>query len=258
VSVAVHHAEHGDGPPLILSASLGATAAMWEPQLAALGERFRVIAYDTRGHGRSPVAPAPYDLPDLGGDVLALLDRLGIERASFAGLSLGGMTGMWLAAHAPARIDRLALLCTSPHMPPASAWRERAAAVRDAGTTAAVADAVVARWLTPGFAERRPEVRDELRDMIASTPAEGYAACCGAIERMDLRGDLARITAPTLVVAGADDPATPPGEHARLIAEGVAGARLEVVAGAAHLASYERPEQVTALLLDHLTGKEPT
>lgn len=258
-ALAVHHAVRGrdDAPPLVLSGSLGATSAMWEPQLPALAEHFRVVTYDTRGHGASPVPPGPYALADLGADVLALLDRLGIERASFAGLSLGGMVGMWLAAHAPERIDRLALLCTSPYMPPTSQWGERAAAVRAAGTTGVVAGAVVARWLTPAFAEREPEAAARLRAMIAATPPEGYAACCEAIERMDLRPDLGAIAAPTLVVAGADDAAAPPDGHARVIAGSIAGARLEVLPDTAHLASVEQAGAVTALLLDHLRRHEP-
>jgi 3-oxoadipate enol-lactonase len=256
-TVALHHEIAGppDAPVLLLGGSLGTTLELWDAQAPALAQRLRVVRFDTRGHGRSPVPPGPYEIADLAGDVLALMDHLGVARASYCGLSIGGMIGMWLAAHAPARIERLALLCTSAHLPPAAGWADRAARVRAAGTTEAVADAVVERWLTPADAEARPDVRAWLRAMLAAQPPDGYAACCGAIERMDLRGDLGAIRAPTLVVAAADDPATPP-EHARLIAAGIAGSRLEVLEDAAHLANVQRAGAVNRLLLDHLDSQE--
>jgi 3-oxoadipate enol-lactonase len=252
VSVALHHeAEGPDGAPVVLlGSSLGTTLSVWDAQVPALAERLRVVRFDHRGHGRSPVPPGPYEIADLGADVLALMERLGVRRAHFCGLSIGAMVGMWLAANAPERIDRLVLMCTSAHMP-ASPWAQRAAAVRAAGTCEAVADAVVERWLTPAFAAQHPERRQRLRAMLVATPADGYAACCGAIERMDLRGELPRIAAPTLVISGADDPATPP-EHQQLIAGAIAGARLELVADAAHLAAVQQPQRVTRLILDHL------
>jgi 3-oxoadipate enol-lactonase len=216
-----------------------------------VGRRFRLVRFDHRGHGRSPVPPGPYEIEDLARDVLALFDALEIERASYCGLSIGGMVGMWLGANAAERIERLVLLCTSAHLPPASGWQERAAAVREAGTVEVIADAVVERWLTPGFAAEHPELRAELRAMLVATDPEGYAASCGAIERMDLRAELARISAPTLVVSGADDPATPP-EHQALIAEAIPGARLATVAPAAHLAAVERPDAVNELIATHV------
>ncbi|MFC3995556.1 3-oxoadipate enol-lactonase [Nocardiopsis sediminis] len=251
MSIDVHYAVDGPegAPVVVLAGSLGSTLEMWGPQVAALAGDFRVVRYDTRGHGSSPVPEGPYDLADLGGDLLRLLDRVGAGRAHLAGLSLGGMTAMWVAAHAPERVGRLALLCTSAHLGPPEGWADRAKTVR-AGGTGAVAEGVVSRWLTPGYAERRPSVAEWLRRMVAGTPAEGYAACCGAIERMDLRGDLARIGAPTLVVAGADDPATPP-VHAEAIAAGIGGARLHVLEPAAHLASWEQAGAVNELLRAH-------
>ena len=236
-------------PVLVLSGSIGSTLAMWEPNVQRLSERLRVVRMDHRGHGGSPVPPAPYALDDLGADAVGLLDRLGVERASWCGLSLGGMVGMWLAAHAPERVEALVLLCTSSGMDP-RIWTERAATVRAHGT-GAIAEGVVARWFTPAFAEREPGTVARMRAMVAATPAEGYAGCCAAIERMDLGADLGRIAAPTLVVAGEDDPATPP-EHGRRIAEAIAGARLEVVPHAAHLASWEQADRVNALVLHHL------
>ncbi|EOD68753.1 3-oxoadipate enol-lactonase [Amycolatopsis vancoresmycina] len=253
-AVKLHWVAEGpeDGPVVVFGGSLGSDLRMWEPQVAPLVARgFRVARYDTRGHGASPVPPGPYELEDLGADVLALLDELGAERVHHVGLSLGGMTGMWLGIHAPDRIASLVLCCTSAKLGPPSMWAERARTVRAEGT-AAVAEAGVSRWLTPAYRERHPERAEFLRAMIAAVPAEGYAACCGAIERMDLLELLPKVTAPTLVIAGADDPATSPEEHARPIAEGIPGARLEVVPGAAHLGSYEQPAEFTRLILDHL------
>jgi 3-oxoadipate enol-lactonase len=251
--VTLGHDVHGEpgAPPVVLSSSLGTTRAMWDPQVEPLAEHLRVIRHDHRGHGASPVPPGPYEIADLAGDVLALLDELGIRRTSFCGLSLGGMVGMWLAVHAPERVDRLVLMCTAARLGPPSLWAERAAAVRQAGSTEPIADGVVERWLTPGYAERHPDVRAQLRAMLAAQPAEGYAACCGAIERMDQTGDLGAIRAPTLVIAGAEDPATPP-EHLERIAAGIPGARLEVLSPAAHVASAEQADAVNRLVLDHL------
>ncbi len=241
-----------DAPVVLMGASLGTNVRMWDAQAPALARRFRVVRFDHRGQGRSPVPPGPYEIADLGGDVLALMDALGVARAHYCGLSIGAMVGMWLGAHAPERVDRLVLLCTSAHHAPASAWARRAARVLAAGSTEPVADSVVDRWLTPAFATAHPEVRAHVRAMLTASPPEGYAACCGAIERMDLRGDLPRVAAPALVVAGAADPATPP-EHLRLIAQRIPGARLELLADAAHLATAEQPQTITRLILEHLT-----
>lgn len=241
---------HGpaDAPVVVLGGSLGTTRAMWDEQLPALTAFFRVVRYDHRGHGTSPTKPGPYTVAALADDVLGLLDQLGIERAHLAGLSLGGMVAMQLAATHPERVDRLALLCTSAYLPPVSTWHERAAMVRARGTSA-VADAVVARWFTPVFS-RTPQAA-ALREQLLHTSSEGYASCCEAIAEFDLRPQLARIRADTLVVAGAEDPATPP-EHAKDIAAGISSAQLKVLPGAAHLASVERADAVTALLLEHL------
>jgi 3-oxoadipate enol-lactonase len=250
--VIVHHVVTGpaDAPPLVLSNSLGADLRMWDPQAETLAERFRLVRYDTRGHGGSPVPDGPYAIDHLGQDVLALLDHLEIERAHFAGLSLGGMTGLWLAINAPERLDGLVLLCTSANLGPAETWRDRAETVRAQGTEA-VADAGVGRWLTERFREAHPDTANRLREMIAATPDSGYAACCAVIEHMDLTPGLAGISAPTLVIAGAQDPVTPP-EHSERIAAAVDGARLEVLDPAAHLANVEQPEAVTRLILEHL------
>ena len=243
-----------DGPEdasvLVLSNSLGTTLAMWEPQLPAFTQRFRVLRYDGRGHGGSDVPPGPYTIDDLGRHVLGLLDRLGLERVSFCGLSLGGAVGMWLGANAPERVERLALCCTAAQFGTAETWNERAATVRAQGVEA-LADAVMERWFSPAFREAQPETVARFRAQVASTPAEGYAACCEAIRDFDFRPRLQEIAAPTLVLAGSADPATPP-ERGQEIADAIPGARLVVIDGVAHMAGVERPDAFGEALLAHL------
>jgi 3-oxoadipate enol-lactonase len=252
-TVALHHVGDGpaDGPVLLLGGSLGTALAMWEPQLPVLAAGHRVVRFDHRGHGASPVVAGPGTIAELGGDVLALMDRLQIARAAYAGLSIGGMVGQWLAINAPERGDALVLICTAAHLPPREPWLERAATVRRAGTPEVIADAVVARWFTEPYARSHEDVVARHRAMIAATDPEGYAICCEAIAGLDVRAGLSRLTTPTLVIAGAQDPAIPP-EHSRAIADRVAGARLTVLDPAAHLASVERAETVTELVADHL------
>ncbi|GIJ49434.1 3-oxoadipate enol-lactonase [Virgisporangium aliadipatigenens] len=241
-----------DGAPvLVLGGSLGSTRAMWEPQLATLSG-VRLLRYDHLGHGGSAVPPGPYSLDRLGEELLLLLEKVGAARVSYAGLSLGGMVGMWLAAHHPDRVERLALLCTAAFLPPAAGWLERARLVRAEGT-GAVAPTVVSRWLTPAYASAHPDEVRRLQEMIASTPPEGYAGCCEAIAAMDLRPVIGRISAPTLVIAGQEDPATPP-EHARAIASSIPGARFASIPDAAHLASHEQAATVNHLLREHFLG----
>jgi 3-oxoadipate enol-lactonase len=240
-----------DAPVLLMGGSIGTSLQMWDRQLPLAGS-LRLVRFDHRGHGRSPNPTGQWEIADMGGDVLELMDALGTERAHYCGLSLGGMVGMWLAANAPERIDRLVLLCTSPFMPPPSLWQERSRAVLEAGSVEPLADAALDRWLTAGFAAANPSIKAWVRSMLVETPATGYAACCGAIERMDLRGALPSITAPTLVISGAQDPSTPPSEQA-LIADAVPGARHEVLDPAAHLAAVERSDDVNRLILEFMT-----
>jgi 3-oxoadipate enol-lactonase len=244
-AVALHHTVDGPAgaPPLVLGGSLGTTLEMWRPQLEALAGHHRVVRFDHRGHGRSPVPPGPYRIEQLGRDVLRLLDTLRLRRVNYAGLSLGGMVGMWLAAHAPDRLCRLVLLCTAAHLPPELGYRQRAAQVRTAGM-AGIVDAVLNRWFTPDFPA---PAREPFRAMLAATPPEGYAGCCEAIAAMDLRPVLSKITAPTLVVAGAGDPAIPP-RYAERIAGAIPGSRLVVLDHAAHLANVEQADAVSRLL----------
>jgi 3-oxoadipate enol-lactonase len=255
-AVAVSYSVAGpDGAPVVLlSNSLGATRSMWDPQVPALAERYRVVTYDTRGHGQSPAPAGPYSLDDLVDDAVALLDEVGAERAHVAGLSLGGMIGMRLAAREPGRVHRLALLCTSAKVDP-QGFLDRARAARAEGT-ATFAPTVVGRWLTPPYAAAHPDLVARLEAMIAGADDEGYAACCEVVAGMDLRDDLARIPAPTLVVSAADDPALPP-EHQRVIADGVPGAELVTVSPGAHLANLEQVLPVTGALLGHFHAAGP-
>ena len=247
----MHHLMEGpeDASVLVLSNSLGTSLDMWREQAPALRERFRLLRYNHRGHGGSPVPPGPYTIEDLGRDVIALLDRLGVERFSFCGLSLGGMVGMWLASEAPERIDRLVLCCTSARFDP-EAYESRARTVRQHGVTK-VAEAVLERWFTPAFRESHPEVAEWAMDMLHDTPPEGYAACCEAIAAAELPGRLGVIRAPTLVIAGADDPAAPP-DRLEFIRDSVPEAHLIVLSPAAHLANVEQPRAATRAILDHL------
>jgi 3-oxoadipate enol-lactonase len=242
-------------PVLVLGNSLGTSRACWQPQVPVLARHFRVLRYEHRGHGApdsglSPAPPGPYSVAALGGDVLALLDAHGVQRALYCGVSLGGMVGMWLASHAPERIIALGLSCTSAYLPPAAGWTERAATVRAAGT-GSIAEQVVSRWFTPAYRDAEPRVPAAFVAGLAATADAGYAGCCEAIAAMDLRPALGSITASTLVIAGADDPATPPW-HGAAIATGIAGSRLRVVRRAAHLANVSAAGEVTALLLPHL------
>jgi 3-oxoadipate enol-lactonase / 4-carboxymuconolactone decarboxylase len=248
--VTVFHEVSGpeDGPVVVLSGSLGSDLRMWDPQVEPLvAAGFRVVRYDHRGHGRSPAPAGPYSLDDLGGDLVALLDHLGVARVSLVGLSLGGMVGMWLAENEPSRLDRLVLCCTSARLGPAEMWEERARTARTVGMEP-LADAAIGRWLTPSA---DPDLARRLRAMVAGTSAEGYASCCTAIQTMSIEDGLGSITAPTLVITAAQDPATPPA-HGLTIATAVPGARLVVVDGAAHLGNVERPAEFTSLILEHL------
>jgi 3-oxoadipate enol-lactonase len=252
-SILLNHEVTGapDAPVLLLGASLGTNLSMWAPQVAELSRSHRVVTFDHRGHGRSPVPPAPYEIADLGADVIALMDHLGVARASYVGLSIGGMAGIWLGTNASDRLERLVLMCTSAHAPPASRWFERASAVRAAGTTAVIADAVVERWFTPAWSAAHPDAVAAHRAMIVATKPEGYCASCEAIAAMDLRDALPRIPVPTLVIGAVEDQALP-NEHQRLIAEAIPEARLELVADAAHIASAQQPDTINRLIEEHL------
>jgi len=253
-----------DGPPdapvLILGNPIGTNRDVWARQLPALSRHFRVLRYEARGHGRpgaqSPAPPGPYTIADLGGDVLALADAHGIERFAYAGVSLGGMTGIWLAATAPDRVTSLAVCCAAlTALPSPQAWHDRAALVRAEGM-APLADLVIPRWFTPAFLAAEPAAVQAVTAMLTATAPEGYAGCGEAIAALDLHPLLPSVQAPTLVLSGADDVAAPPAIGAAT-ARAIPGAKLTVIEGAAHFAHYERPGPVTDALLAHFTAAAP-
>jgi 3-oxoadipate enol-lactonase len=244
-----------DAPVVMLSNSLGTRLEMWDPQVHALAERYRVLRYDSRGHGRSDAPDGPYTIDLLADDALGLLDALDIERVHFCGLSKGGMVGQVLGARHGERLISLALCATAAHIPQREVWEERIRVASEQGM-AALADGVIARWFTEAFRREPSIVVDRVRQMILDTPAQGYAACCAAIRDMDLRELITGIRVPTLVIVGEDDPATPP-EKAREIQSLIPGAQLEVIADAAHLLNIEQDvafDAALASLLDRHRG----
>ncbi len=249
--VRIHYQLDGaeNKPVLVMSNSLGTTLDMWAPQVAALSAHFRLLRYDTRGHGQSEVTSGPYSIPQLGADVLGLLDHLGIKKAHFCGLSMGGITGMWLASSHPERIERLVLSNTAALIGPADAWTTRADKVRQEGM-ASIASAVVSKWLTPDYAAQHPEQVASLVAMLEATPADGYAANCIAVRDADYREAVKKITAPTLVIAGAGDIPTPPPDG-RYLAEAIPGAQYVELAGA-HLSNQQEPERFSKAVLAFL------
>jgi 3-oxoadipate enol-lactonase len=243
-----HRIDGPDGAPvLVLANSLGTTLELWDRNVAAWTPSLRVLRYDARGHGGSDVPPGPYGVEQLGRDVLGLLDELGIERASFCGTSLGGATGLWLAANAPERIERLVVACSSARFGEPDAWRERAELVRADGVEA-IADVVVSRWFT---ADAPRELVAAYRAMLVSTPPEGYVATCEAVGAWDFRDRLGEISADTLVIAAAEDRAAPL-EYSELIAERVPSSRFVVLDRAAHLANVERADAFSELVGEHV------
>jgi 3-oxoadipate enol-lactonase len=236
-----------DAPVVLLGSSLGANQAMWAPQVDVLAQRFRVLAFDHRGHGGSEVPDGPYTIEDLGGDVVELLDTLDIEQASYVGISLGGAVGLWLAENAPERFHRFVVLCP-PSNPAANAqtWTDRAAQVRAEGTQA-ITDATLGRWFLPEF---KGDV-EPVRRMLHDCPDEGYAACCEALSTMNLLPGLSNITAPVLLVTADSDTSVPP-ETVVPLAGQIPGAHLEIIENAAHLVTYSHPDVVNPLLLAHL------
>lgn len=249
MTVALNHRVEGpaEAPVLVLLNSLGTDLGMWEPQAAALRDSYRLVRLDTRGHGGSPVPDGPWTLADIGADVLALLDSLGIAKASFAGVSLGGSTAVWIAAHAPERVEYAFPCFTSAWFGGPDPWLKRAEIVRAKGVDA-VADAVLERWFTP---QADPDLVARMREMIVATPPEGYASATEVVAHLDLRPDLGQVTAPTLVISGAEDPACPP-DVGRALAAGIPGAEFVELEGAAHLGNLERPEPFTDLLRSRL------
>ncbi|MGH6771710.1 MAG: 3-oxoadipate enol-lactonase [Xanthobacteraceae bacterium] len=239
-------------PALILSNSLGTTLGMWDGQVAAFTQHFRLVRFDRRGHGGSGVPQGPYSMEMLGRDVLAIMDGLNIRKANWCGLSMGGMEGMWLGANAGDRFERLVLSNTSSFFPDKAGWNDRLKLVREKGVPAFAA-ANMERWFTKGFRGRAPQTVDAIKDMFAATPLEGYIACGSAVRDMDHRDLLPKIKAPTLVIVGQHDPATVP-EAGQYVCEHIPGARLATL-DAAHLSNVEQPSQFNAAVLGFLTKR---
>jgi 3-oxoadipate enol-lactonase len=254
-TVEVYHELTGapESPVLVLAGPLGTTLEIWNPLVEALSERFRVLRYDHRGHGRSPAPGGSFSVVDLAVDAVALLDRLSIERAAFCGLSLGGMVGICLAANAPERLSSLVLCSATAHYEDHGPWVERAASVRWVGT-AGIASEVVAGWFTPEWAAAHPEFVEQTIKMIGSTPDDGYAECCTAIACWDGRRSLGRINTPTLVIGGSQDSGTPVNPHAKALAAATYRAKLEVLDGA-HLAIFEQADKAVRLISRHATRR---
>jgi 3-oxoadipate enol-lactonase len=248
---AIHVEVQGrDGAPaLMLSNSLGTNLHMWDDQADELGKHFRLIRYDRRGHGRSAVPPGPYSMERFGRDVLAVLDALKIERTNWCGLSMGGMVGQWLGANAPNRVDKLILSNTAPYYVDKAPWQERIAFVRDKGLGALV-DANMQRWFTESFRKNNPAVIERMKGIFTGTDVKGYIACCEAIRDMDFRDSNVRVKAPTMVIVGAQDPATPPAQG-EAIAKAIPGAKVASI-DAAHIANMEQPQVYTKTVLDFL------
>lgn len=239
-----------DGAPvLVLSNSLGTTVDMWAHQLDALSKHYRVVRYDTRGHGASIAPAGGYTLDMLGRDVIAVLDDLNVERAHFCGISMGGLTGQWLGVHAAERIDRLIVADTAARIGSLQGWGERAALVRARGMDE-VADGAPGRWFTPAFIAQQPEVVQRLTDQLRAIERQGYAGCCDALSVADLRNEIGKILAPMLVIAGASDPVTTV-DDARFIVERVPGALMTTL-NASHLSNIEAAQAFNSAVLAFL------
>jgi 3-oxoadipate enol-lactonase len=247
----VDGAQNADAPWLVLSNSLGADLSMWTAQVETFSKHFRVLRYDTRGHGHSDAPKGSYTIEQLTGDVIGLLDALGIERANFLGISMGGLTGIALAARHPERLNRVVLSNTAARIGSPEVWVPRAKRAREEGMFA-IADAVLPRWFSAKFIESEPLVFAQIRDVFVHTDNEGYASNCEAIDAADLRGELAGIKVPSLVIAGTHDVSTT-AEQGRALASGIPGARY-VELDAFHISNIERAGEYAPIVLDFLTG----
>lgn len=236
-------------PPVLFSNSLGTNLHMWDAQMDAFGEAFRIIRYDSRGHGRSDAPGGFYTIDRLGRDALAILDALDIEHAYFCGLSKGGMVGQWLGSHASDRIERMALCNTAAHIPLPDLWNQRIEIATSKGMQPLV-KGIVERWFSEDFRRDNPGEVERVGAMVLSTPGQGYAACCAAIRDMDQRETNRKITTPTLVVAGEKDPATPP-DLGREIHQLITGSKF-VLLDAAHLSNIEKTDDFNRAVLGFL------
>lgn len=244
-----------NAPVLVLSNSLGTDLGMWDAQVAAWSEHFRVLRYDTRGHGGSSVTEGPYSIEQLGRDVLALLDALDIAKAHFVGLSMGGLIGQWLGINAGERLLSLTLCNTAAKIGTDEVWNSRIDMVLKGGQQAMtdLRDASVARWFTEAFAKAEPGQTRRITQMLATTSPQGYAANCAAVRDADYREQLQRIQVPTLIVAGTADVVTTP-EHGRFMQAQIAGAEF-VEFPAAHLSNVEIGAPFSRRVLDFLNAR---
>lgn len=238
----IHYALEGQSgsPVLVFSNSLGANYSMWDSQAREFHKNFRILRYDTRGHGQSSATSGPYSIEQLANDVIALLDALDLDRVHFCGLSMGGMIGMWLGVNARERLNKLVLCNTGAKIGTLEAWNARIEAVRKNGMKS-IAHAVVERWFTPPFLQKSPEIISNTLKMIEEANPGGYSECCAAIRDCDYREQVAAIHTPTLVISGAHDPATPPADG-RFLAHQISGARY-VELNAAHLSNIEAQDR---------------
>ncbi len=242
------HGPYG-APAVVFAHSLGASLAMWEPQVPALSRDFQVVRYDARGHGRSAAPQGPYRIEDLGRDVLELLEVLKIKRPHFCGISMGGLIALWLGIHAGEKLAKIAICNSAARIGTLEAWDRRIAMVRSGGMEA-IAPALMDRWFTPRFRQREPRMMESIRAGILSTPVEGYLACCAAVRDADLREQAAQVRNQTLVICGASDSVTPPAE-AMLLAGKIPGARYSELNGA-HLSNIEAAPEFNETLLRFL------
>ncbi|MGA8022930.1 MAG: 3-oxoadipate enol-lactonase [Candidatus Acidiferrales bacterium] len=240
-------------PVIVFSNSLGTTLSMWDSQVPALSQKFRVVRYDMRGHGLTTVTPGPYTIEGLARDVVGLLDALKIERAHFCGISIGGALGQWLGVNAADRFSRLVLSNTAARIGTPDGWDARIKTVSEGGM-ASIADAVVSRWFTESFVNRSPEEAEAMRRMLLHTPPEGYVATCAALREMDQRETVARVSAPTLVIAGARDAVTTPAD-AHFLTDRIKGAQYAEL-NAAHLSNIEEADAFTSALMNFIAARE--
>jgi 3-oxoadipate enol-lactonase len=246
---------HADAPLLVLLNSLGSNLRMWDMVLPVFEERFRVLRSDTRGHGQSEVGAESFTIEQLGRDVLSLMDAVQAERASFCGVSLGGLVGLWLGIHAPYRVEKLILANTAAKIGTKGVWEQRIDTVNAIGM-AALATATLERWFTPGYRNKHPEEMERIRGMIAATDPRGYTACCAVLRDTDLRGDVAQVKAASLVITGTHDPATPPADGLALHAAIQHSNYVEL--NASHMPVWERADEFARAVVEHLTATEIT
>lgn len=237
-----------DAPWLTFCNSLGTDLHMWDPQVAALSGRFRILRYDRRGHGHSSAPPGLYSVADLGADVLALWDHLGVARSHFCGLSIGGLTGQWLGVHAGTRLHTLTVAATAAKIGTAESWETRIAQVHAQGLLP-LREGTAERWFTPAFVAAQPAQVEDILQRFVATSVAGYVGCCHAVATADFRDQLAQIGVPTLAIAGDDDPVCPPADL-QAIARGVAHGHAVAVPGR-HICNIESADAFTAALTAH-------